>query len=1231
MRKKPPRLRQRRPHADVLKLVPPLNVAKATYLDSQSRYVAPLLKRKKIIMENIEEISHLCRYSDIRTDFYKESKHMVKKLLAVLLAAMMMLSTGLNAEAKALTIKNAVDGNLHTLAVKSDGSLWGWGLNLYGELGLGSTKNQMIPQKVAENVASVSAGSRHSLVLKADGNVYACGANDFGQLGSGDKNNASTLKLVLSGAVEIAAGETTSFAVKSNGELWAWGDNQYGMLGDGTTSIHYAPAMIMDSVAHVYPGSFHTLALKTDGTLWVWGQNLDDQMGTGSLGKNLLNFSANPIKLLDNVKSAAAGGKHSLVIKTDGTLWAFGDNYEGELGNGTTTDSPKPIQIGSGFVQVAAGYEFSAGIKSDSTLWTWGGNTFGQLGDGSFDYKTIPQAVMNDVSSVSAAPYGLRVVKADGTLWSCGTNAYGEIGTGKTGDTEVLTQVLSGVALPSSTAGNQITADTPSGWASESVSQAIGFGLVPKDLQIQYTTEITRAEFCKLLVAILEKRTGLTADKLLTVAECHIDTGIFTDTSDADVLTVNALGIVNGKGGGLFDPTGYITRQEAAAMLYRLGDVLGRTILPDSKGYADSAQIASWAQASVDFIAAAFDGRSGTPVMQGVSGNRFDPYGYFTREQAILTALRAYGASGFGQEVLRVDYVNRRLVNYDPATMEYAHDNYAYMSVLSLNKPGGLETLLSPDYHILWIRAKTAEGTVNAQPVYIVLKAVPDAPVQPELAAGTEPFTSKLINVTKSMEYRTQTNTVWKDCAGTTVDNIGASVYDWLEVRTKAIADTSFASARKVLYVQSGDMNGLTEDDVMSVVNTATEPAALAALFSDALAVLGLAESYLLEWNAVGVDRQLAVAGQLLTLRPSGGYMDFAAMIEVYIGALDTQYVLMHLSDIVLTGYYDTYDFSASLEQFSANFSPRMSDSVRGTAQTGEYADLTKNQKEMLAYYVCREVYAGAVAGMSQLEECFTYALTQIHGGACGVSGAIQERTQLIDKDLHGASTIHYAILFQDATPDSMTLIGTIFLMPGTVFTVKDGVTLSTTVLILVGSGTVNAENGAHWDITWDPGKIGFSSTLTVNDNSQGMPVICRYDMEGAYTWYGRSADNILSQLQNFEARHPNESATVTINYEYNWSLVMQLPANVTIVVGSYRTLTLDSFDSAINCPILGEENARLLLKTLPAGNGLWELTKFYDTSSRLSPPYEGKTYVWRLNPDGGADTADDDGWVMQP
>jgi alpha-tubulin suppressor-like RCC1 family protein len=162
-----------------------------------------------------------------------------------------MLSIGMTAHAKTLTVGNSGDGNLHTLAVKSDGTLWGWGLNLYGQLGLGSTKNQLEPKKITDNVVSVSTGSRHSIILKADGIVYTSGANDYGQ------------------------------------------------LGDGTTTNKYEPV---------------------------------------TLGKDLLNYSAKPIKLMDNVKSAAAGGKHSLVIKTDGTLWAFGDNYEGELGGADTAD-----------------------------------------------------------------------------------------------------------------------------------------------------------------------------------------------------------------------------------------------------------------------------------------------------------------------------------------------------------------------------------------------------------------------------------------------------------------------------------------------------------------------------------------------------------------------------------------------------------------------------------------------------------------------------------------------------------------------------------------------------------------------------------------------------------------------------------------------------------------------------------------------------------------------------
>lgn len=1160
---------------------------------------------------------------------------MKKILISVLLTAVMMLSIGITAQAKTSTVVNAIDGNLHTLGVKSDLTLWGWGLNLYGELGLGLTKNQLEPKKITDNVVAVSTGSRHSLVLKANGTVYACGANDFGQLGIGSKSNALSLKQVLTDAVEIAAGETTSFAIKSDGTLWAWGDNQYGMLGDNTTRARYSPVKIMDNVAHVYSGSFHTMALKTDGTLWVWGQNFDDQMGTGSLGKDLLNFSSTPIKLMDSVKSAAAGGKHSLVIKTDGTLWAFGDNYEGELGNGTTTDSSKPVQVGSGFVQIAAGYEFSAGIKSDGTLWTWGGNTFGQLGDGSFDYKKSPQNIMTEVAAVVTAPYGLRVLKTDGTLWACGTNAYGEVGIGKTGDISTPVKVLSEMAIPTTNTGTVLT-ETPSAWALESVNNAIELRLVPTGLQSNYTTNITREEFCELLASVLEKRTGMSMEKLLGLAECTINAGKFTDISNKTVLRINALGVVNGKGGGIFDPKGFITRQEAAAMLYRLGDVLGRTIVPQSKGYADGAYIATWAKEAVDFIAAAYDGKSGTWVMQGVSGNRFDPYGYFTREQAILTALRTYGTQAFGNSVLKVDYVNNRIINYNAATMEYSYDNFAYLSVLQMNKPGGLDTILSPDYHILWVRTKTSDGMLGAQPVYIMLKGIPDAPALPALVAGTEPHTSKLVNVTKSMEYRTQENPAWKSCEGTAVDNIEVSVFDWVEIRVRAVADSAFASAARVLYVQSGDMNRLTKDDLLKIVNTATESGALAAVFSADSSALGLAESYRQEWEAIGLSGQMEVAGQLISARPVGGFADIAAVIEAYISRLDTQYALMHLGSTMNNRSFVRYEYSACIEQFADYYTPLMTASIKGTAQTGEYADLTPNEQEMLAYFVCNEVSYGAIIGRIQLEECFEFALDKVHSGACGVTvSRVAAERQLIDRTwLSEAHDYYSAVIFKNVEPERLSMRGSVtFIMQGAVYTIRDGITVSVSSAAFNGYGTLNVENGARWDIGPDSGTIGFDGHLTVNDNAQITPVVYRINYnqyDWYYTFYALNPQTVLEVLQGIESIYPNTNARVTIYSEYNWIKPLSIPDRVTVVVGSHRTLTFDSLYTTLNGPLVGEPDARLVLKSMPAGNGLWELTKFYDANGRLSIPYEGKTYVWRLNPDGGEDTDNDDGWVMQ-
>ncbi len=324
------------------------------------------------------------------------------------------------------------------VAARPDGTVWGWGNGQSGALGpnylsVGASG----PVQIAglDNVVAVAAGARHALALKADGTVWAWGDNEYGQLGLGDTSGTATCSdwrgsfacrptptqvPGLSGVVSVAAGWSHSLVVKSDGTVWAWGYNGFDQLGwSGAGGCPNSPC---DSSTPVQSGTITTArqvgskgytsyALMSDGTVWTWGANLDGELGSGTSGGNRRNpapvVSANGTGTLSGVVALGAGKSHALALKGDGSVWGWGDNDQGALGDGTLTNQPAPVQaLGvSGATTVAAGDEHSLAITGTGGVLAWGYNAYGQLGDGTTTNQTSAESIAGP-SEVTAATAG---------------------------------------------------------------------------------------------------------------------------------------------------------------------------------------------------------------------------------------------------------------------------------------------------------------------------------------------------------------------------------------------------------------------------------------------------------------------------------------------------------------------------------------------------------------------------------------------------------------------------------------------------------------------------------------------------------------------------------------------------------------------------------------------------------------------------------------------------------
>jgi alpha-tubulin suppressor-like RCC1 family protein len=387
--------------------------------------------------------------------------------------------TGVSAPAAALTAPPVIavaGGYYHALAALGDGTVAAWGVNRDGQGGTYDGDScvrehpcLLAPRPVAglPPVVAVAGGGDHNLALAADGTVWAWGANYSGQLGipSVDRYGTATPTQVtgLTDVIAITAGYEHSLALRADGTVWAWGVNTDGTLGTtsadqcGRISNPYAcaksPAQIagLTSVAAITAGhGYHSLALRDDGTVWAWGRGTEGQLGAvPNAVCDLLACARTPVQVpgLTGVTALAAGEYHSLAVRGDGSVWAWGTNVDGELGDGTIAPyyigcgcrpTPAPVTGLTGATAVAAGSYHSAARTADGAIWAWGANFAGQLGGGSTDSATpVRVPGLGAASTLASGSQSLYAVLADGTLWNWGADFYAQLGRG-TFDTEAV-------------------------------------------------------------------------------------------------------------------------------------------------------------------------------------------------------------------------------------------------------------------------------------------------------------------------------------------------------------------------------------------------------------------------------------------------------------------------------------------------------------------------------------------------------------------------------------------------------------------------------------------------------------------------------------------------------------------------------------------------------------------------------------------------------------------------
>lgn len=330
-------------------------------------------------------------------------------------------------------------GSFHIVAEKNDGTLWTWGFGDWGQHGNGSNSNIYIPNNYDTSLNQLNffeADSHSTFTIRTNNTLWGSGINDFGQMGVGSTNVAilSPTQIQPGTMWKDVSSTNHTYAIQTNGTLWGWGQNDGRQMGSAVTccSNVLSPVQINpDTDWKQVEASYvrNGIAIKENGTLWGWGTNGGM---LGSSGVSTVNF---PTQLWpgNDWEYISVGANHLLGLKTNGELWTFGGNANGQAGTGFNQSTAR--RLGEEYwMYVSAGFQSSYAIKSDGTLWAWGRNDQSQLGDGTTIQRNAPVQIGTDSNWIAVEGGALHAValKSDGSLWAWGNNQFGQYGNGTT-------------------------------------------------------------------------------------------------------------------------------------------------------------------------------------------------------------------------------------------------------------------------------------------------------------------------------------------------------------------------------------------------------------------------------------------------------------------------------------------------------------------------------------------------------------------------------------------------------------------------------------------------------------------------------------------------------------------------------------------------------------------------------------------------------------------------------
>lgn len=331
-------------------------------------------------------------------------------------------------------------GQYHTMALKGNGEVWGWGGNYSGQVGDGGAATaRTSPVLVLSGVMAIAAGTGHSVALKADGTVWTWGESTWGKLGRATPSAVpGQVDLGGASAIAIAAGSSHTLAVLSNGEVRSWGANGSGQLGRGAANFTSSSTPVtvvtatgsLGGVVAVAAGASHSLALRADGTVVAWGGNLSGALGDGTTTTRTV---ATAIPAISGATSISTQTSSSFaVVGASNELKAWGLNTANQLGDGTATNRLLPVLITAGVKSVGAGGSHAVFADWDARVWGFGRNAERQLGDATNLVRNLPvrSRMSRQVLALGQGANCSLAADATGVVWATGFSSNGQLGLG---------------------------------------------------------------------------------------------------------------------------------------------------------------------------------------------------------------------------------------------------------------------------------------------------------------------------------------------------------------------------------------------------------------------------------------------------------------------------------------------------------------------------------------------------------------------------------------------------------------------------------------------------------------------------------------------------------------------------------------------------------------------------------------------------------------------------------